>query len=56
MNRGINGNRSIDLLAGIKSDIINLKSDFMIILIGVNDVWHELIKQEWINAFKECEK
>lgn len=40
-NRGISGNRVVDLYARIKSDIINLKPDYMSILIGVNDVWHE---------------
>ena len=42
INRGISGNRIVDLYARIKSDIINLKPDVMSILIGVNDVWHEL--------------
>ena len=42
LNRGISGNRSVDLYARIKSDIICLKPDVMSILIGVNDVWHEL--------------
>lgn len=41
INRGVGGNRSIDLLARVKADIINLKPDYMSILIGVNDVWHE---------------
>ena len=41
LNRGISGNRIVDLYARIKSDIINLKPDLMSILIGVNDVWHE---------------
>lgn len=41
-NRGIGGNRIVDLYARIKCDIINLKPDVMSILIGVNDVWHEL--------------
>lgn len=40
-NRGISGNRVVDLYARIKIDIINLKPDVMSILIGVNDVWHE---------------
>ncbi len=40
-NRGISGNRIVDLYARIKADIINLKPDVMSILIGVNDVWHE---------------
>ena len=42
MNRGISGNRIVDVYARIKCDIINLKPDVMSILIGVNDVWHEL--------------
>lgn len=41
-NRGISGNRVVDVYARIKADIINLKPDVMSILIGVNDVWHEL--------------
>lgn len=41
MNRGISGNRVVDLLARMKADIINLQPDVMSILIGVNDVWHE---------------
>ena len=41
LNRGISGNRIVDLYARIKADIINLKPDLMSILIGVNDVWHE---------------
>ena len=40
-NRGIGGNRLVDLYARIKVDIINLKPDIMSILVGVNDVWHE---------------
>ena len=41
INRGISGNRIVDLYARIKCDIINIKPDVMSILIGVNDVWHE---------------
>lgn len=41
-NRGISGDRIVDIYARIKSDIINLKPDIMSILIGVNDVWHEI--------------
>ena len=42
LNRGIGGNRIVDVYARIKKDIINLKPDYMSLLIGVNDVWHEL--------------
>ena len=41
VNKGISGNRIVDVYARIKRDIINLKPDFMSLLIGVNDVWHE---------------
>ena len=41
INKGIGGNRIVDLYARIRNDIINLKPDVMSILIGVNDVWHE---------------
>lgn len=40
-NRGISGNRIVDVYARIKADITNLKPDVMSLLIGVNDVWHE---------------
>ena len=39
-NRGISGNRIVDLDARIKNDIIHLKPDVLSILIGVNDTWH----------------
>lgn len=42
INKGISGNRIVDVYARIKLDIINLKPDVMSLLIGVNDVWHEL--------------
>ena len=51
-NRGIGGNRIIDVYARIKSDIINLKPDYMSLLIGVNDVWHELELQNGIDSDK----
>ncbi len=41
INRGIGGNRVVDLYARIKKDFINLRPDYLSILIGVNDVWHE---------------
>ncbi len=50
LNRGISGNRIIDLLARVKSDMINLKPDCMSILIGVNDVWHEFDFQNGIET------
>ena len=48
VNRGISGNRIVDVYARIKADIINLKPDVMSILIGVNDVWHEFGSQNGV--------
>lgn len=42
INRGISGNRIVDLYARIKSDVWNLKPDVLSILIGINDIWHEI--------------
>lgn len=51
-NRGISGNRVVDLFARMKIDMINLKPDIMSILIGVNDVWHEYTRQNGVSAEK----
>lgn len=51
-NRGISGNRVVDLYARLKSDILNLKPDYMSILIGVNDVWHEFEAQNGVDSEK----
>ena len=42
INRGVSGNRIVDVYARIKKDIIGLKPDVMSLLIGVNDVWHDI--------------
>ena len=42
VNRGISGNRIVDLYARIKADVWNHKPDVLSILIGINDIWHEL--------------
>lgn len=51
-NRGISGNRIVDVYARIKMDIINLKPDYMSILIGINDVWHEIAYQNGVASDK----
>lgn len=50
LNRGIGGNRVVDLYARWKADCLNLKPDILTILIGVNDVWHELSYQNGVEA------
>ena len=52
VNRGISGNRVVDLYARIRQDMINLKPDYMSILVGVNDVAHEYYHQNGVSAEK----
>ena len=48
LNRGISGNRIVDLYQRIKCDVWNHKPDVLSILIGVNDVWHEISRQNGV--------
>lgn len=50
INRGVSGDKILQILARIKADIINLKPDIMSILVGVNDVWHGLARNEGTDA------
>ena len=47
-NAGIGGNRIVDLYARIKKDVWNESPDVLSILIGVNDVWHEIGAQNGV--------
>jgi lysophospholipase L1-like esterase len=46
INRGISGNRVVDLYARWKVDCLNLKPDVLSILIGVNDTWHSKVERD----------
>lgn len=52
INRGIGGNRIVDVYARIKRDIINIVPDYMSLLIGVNDTWHEFDFQNGVETDK----
>ncbi len=41
-NRGVGGDTIINVYARIVRDIINIKPDYMSLLIGVNDVWRSI--------------
>ena len=49
-NRGISGNRIVDLYARWKRETLNLKPDILSILIGVNDTWHESAFQNGVEV------
>ena len=52
LNRGVGGNRVVDVDARVKADCINLKPDVLTVMIGINDVWHELTFQNGVDAVK----
>ena len=49
-NRGISGNRVVDLYARWKCDAIVLNPDIISILNGVNDTWHEYSHQNGVEV------
>ena len=51
-NRGISGNRVVDLYGRTEVDFISLKPDLISILIGINDVWHKLSHNNGVPAPK----
>lgn len=52
VNRGVSGDRIVDVYSRMKKDIINLAPDYMSLLIGVNDVWHEVGEKNGVSAEK----
>lgn len=52
INKGISGDRIVDLYARIKLDVWNLQPDVLSILIGINDVWHETINQNGVDIVR----
>ena len=49
INRGIGGDRIVDLYARIKRDVWNLQPDVLSILVGINDIWHEVDRQNGVD-------
>ena len=49
INAGISGDRIVDLYARIKKDVWNHSPDVMSVLVGVNDVWHEIESQNGVD-------
>jgi len=41
LNRGVGGDKSVNLLARWKKDCLNINPDYLSIFVGVNDAYHE---------------
>lgn len=50
LNFGISGNRVVDIYSRIKADFWNHQPDVFSLLIGVNDVWHEVGHHNGVDA------
>ena len=51
-NRAVSGDRIVDVYARMKRDIINIRPDFLSLLVGVNDEWHELDFHDGVDCDK----
>ena len=52
LNRGVCGSRIVDLYGRIKANVWEHKPDVLTILIGVNDIWHELLSQNGVDIVR----
>lgn len=50
VNRGISGNRVVDIYSRIKADCWNHNPDVLSLLVGINDVWHEINCQNGVDV------
>lgn len=41
INKGVSGDRVQELLARVQTDVLDLKPDAVVIMIGINNVWHK---------------
>lgn len=54
-NRGISGDRIIDLLGRWRKDTLALQPDVVSILVGVNDTWHESLFGNGVSVARYAE-
>lgn len=50
VNRGINGERTQDLIKRLEHDVIEEKADVVTLFIGVNDTWHRFVTGEAVST------
>ncbi|WP_059173863.1 SGNH/GDSL hydrolase family protein [Bacillus sp. FJAT-27445] len=54
LNKGISGNRVIDLAERWERDVISHQPDFVSISIGINDVWRQIDSPEIDQIYPDC--
>ena len=53
INAGTGGNRSVDILARLDRDAISQRPDWIVVNVGVNDVWHGA-NGVALNKYRQC--
>ena len=53
INKGIAGNKVNDLINRFDKDFLEVQPDYIFILIGVNDTWHDYPNQKSTSVFQE---
>lgn len=48
-NKGIGGNKTIDLINRLDTDLVDIQPDVVSILIGINDVWAHSGARDWMS-------
>ena len=54
INKAISGSRIVDVYSRIKIDLWNEKPDYVTLLIGINDIWHELFNNNGVDLERFC--
>ena len=52
IDKGISGDQTKDLVARLEEDFISLQPDMVSIMIGVNDTWHEIARENGVDTEK----
>ena len=55
INRGVSGDRTLELLERIEGDVLAEKPDFVVLQVGVNDVWCRFTSGEVVSPEEFCE-
>lgn len=50
INTGVSGSRIVDIYSRIKTDCWNNNPDIISILIGINDIWHEIAAENGVDS------
>ena len=55
INKGVSGDRVQELLERVRTDVLDLKPDAVVLMVGINNVWHKFTqgKEFGLDAFEK---